>query len=150
MRKHLLFLAALVALASAANGSLNVQSDRAGLKVYLDNELIGTTPVKGHSIEPGEHWVSMFPSDSSEAGYDRLKSGSFGEKLKAVWYLSRVDKGTVRTVVGSGETKNVFLNLKHVDRAPGQAKWAAAGIMSIPFVVGAALGLVIGLVSAGN
>ena len=150
MTKYLVLIVVLLGVGAAQPGNLSVQSERTGLKVYLDNELIGTTPIVNHPVEPGEHWLSFFPTDSSESRYDDISGGDIGAKLDAVWYLARVSKGTVRVTVAPGETRSVFLSVRAAERAPDQARWLAAGCLSAPFIIGVALGIVVMLLAGGK
>jgi len=136
-------------LAAAGTGLLNVQADRAGLVVYLDNDSIGTTPLLNHPVESGEYWVSIFNPDSTQSHYYVLQSGSLDERLGTLWQLARVNKGTTRIAVRSGESRSVFFSLRQVERAPAQAKWLTAGCIGVPFLLGGLLGALIAILARG-
>jgi hypothetical protein len=144
-----LLLIAAGALAAAGTGSLSVQADRAGLVVYLDNDSIGTTPLVNHPVEPGEYWVSIFNPDSTQNHYYVLQSGGIGARLSTLWQLARVNKGTTRIAVQSGENREVFFSLQQIARAPAQAKWLTAGCVSVPFLLGGLLGALIAILARG-
>ena len=150
MSKYItLLLVAAGALAAAGTGFLGVQADRAGLVVYLDNDSIGITPLTNHPVEPGEYWVSIFDPDSTQNLYYVLQSGSLGARLGTLWQLARVNKGTTRVAIQSGERRDVFFSLQQVARAPAQAKWLAAGCVSVPFLLGGLLGALIAILAHG-
>jgi hypothetical protein len=149
MAKYLWLSILAAGIASAGNGLLSVQSDRAGLVVYLGNDSIGCTPVVNHPVEPGDYWVSIFNPDSTQDRYYVLESGSLGDRLNTLWYLAGVGKGTARVNVQSGETRQLFISLRQAQRAPAQAKWLAAGCIGAPFLLGALLGALIAIL-AGN
>jgi hypothetical protein len=147
MIKYLWLSILAAGIASADNGLLSVQSDRAGLVVYLGNDSIGCTPVVNHPVEPGDYWVSIFNPDSTQDRYGVLESGSLGDRLNTLWYLARVGKGTARVNVRSGEYHQLFISLRQADRAPAQAKWIAAGCVAAPFLLGALLGALIAVLA---
>jgi hypothetical protein len=150
MTKYLALMALWLGVAAAQPGNLSVRSERAGSKVYLDNELIGTTPIVDRPVEPGEHWLSFFPTDSSEERYNDIANGDIGTKLAAVWYLARIGKGTVRVTITPGEKRSIFLSTRAVERAPTEAKWLATGCISAPFILGVAIGIVVMLLAGGK
>lgn len=150
MLRFLVLLSILITISFAQQGYLNVQADQSGLKVYLEDELIGTTPIYRHPVEPGEYWVSLFPSDSSETRYNDLTGGDLATRLSALWYLARVQKGTVRVRIAAGETRDVFLSMRAVERAPCVAKWQAAGCASAPFALGVGIGILIMLLAGSR
>jgi hypothetical protein len=139
-----------MAASAARNGTLNVQSDQAGLKVYLDGEAVGATPLVNYPLEPGEHWVSIFNPDSVRRQYDVITSGGPGDKLGTLWYLAKVEKGTARINLAAGETKSLFLSLKQAEQASCAAKWKAGACLSAPFLFGILLGVVITLLAHGG
>jgi hypothetical protein len=145
------WLAFLIAssVAAADTGLLSVQSDQAGLTVYLGNDSIGCTPIVNHPVEPGDYWVSIFNPDSTQDRYYVLESGSLGERLNTFWYLAKVNQGTVRVNIQPGETRQLFISLRQAERAPGQAKWLAAGCVGAPFLLGALVGVLIALLAHG-
>lgn len=151
MAKYFLLLGLGLGLGLAEDARLNVQADRAGLRVYLDHELIGLTPITNHVLAPGDYWVSLFNPDSSEGQYQAITSGGLGEKLNSVWYLAKVEKGTKRISVTSGQTVDVFLSMKQAELAPTQAKLTATACVAAPFALGVLLGvLVMLLVGSGH
>lgn len=142
-----LLLAVAGVMAAAGAGSLSVQADRVGLVVYLGDDSIGATPLLNHPVEPGEYWVSIFNPDSTQDHYYVLQSGSLGARLSTLWDLARVNKGTTRVAIQSGESRDVFFSLQQVERAPAQAKWLTAGCISIPFLLGGLLGALIAILA---
>lgn len=142
-----LMIVAAGMVAAADTGYLNVQSDRAGLVVYLDKDSIGSTPITRYPVEPGEYWVSIFHPDSTQRRYDVLQAGSLGERLGTLWYLAKVNKGTTRVAVGLGENREVFLSLRQAEQAPAKAKWLAAGCVCAPLLLGGLLGALIAVLA---
>ena len=109
----------------------------------------GITPLLNHPVEPGEYWVSIFNPDSTQNRYYVLQSGNLGARLGTLWDLARVNKGTTRVAIQSGESRDVFFSLQQVERAPARAKWLAAGCISVPFLLGGLLGALIAILARG-
>jgi hypothetical protein len=147
MAKYLLILGLLSSLSLGEDGRLNVQADQAGLRVYLDHDMIGVTPIVGYPVAPGDYWVSLFDPDSTEEQYPLITSGGIGQKLNSVWYLAKVEKGTKRISVVGGQTLDVFLSMKQAEQAPTQAKLTATACAAAPFALGVLFGVLVMLLA---
>ena len=140
-----LCLALLVSgLAPADSGYLTVKSNSVGIMVYLDGDYLGRTPVEMHPLKPGNYSVSIISNDSLENVYWRMRQGSVGAKLSALWRLAAVNAGTASVRVESGKVTEVAIDYGKVLNAPTEAKLIACGSIGGVFLVGAAVGLLIG------
>ncbi len=128
----------------ADSGYLTVRSNSIGIAVYLDGEYLGRTPVEMHQLKPGSYSVSIISNDSLENVYWRMRQGSVGAKLSALWRLAAVNAGTASVRVESGKVTEVAIDYGKVLNAPTEAKLIACGSVGGLFLVGAAVGLLIG------
>jgi hypothetical protein len=129
-----------LALDITSNGLLNISSDPAGLKIYLDGDFIGLTPIYNYSVQPGEYTVSLFSSDTIEAKYWNLTAGSIGSKISTLWDLSKVGAATQKVIIKSNQLSSVVFSMRSINRAPTKAKLATACCIgtgfSVAFIIG--------------
>jgi len=122
------------------SGYLYVNSNPMGLKVYLDGDSIGHTPIRNYLLKSGEYTVSLFSSDTIENQYWRLSNGGLGDKYSALSDLAKVGAGTKQVVIKSNQTSNIFFSLRSINRAPNKIKFATVCCIgtgfSISFLIG--------------
>jgi hypothetical protein len=122
------------------NGYLNVNSNPTGLKVYLEGDSIGVTPIQNYSIKPGEYSISLFSSDTIESKYWNLSSGGLGSKYSALLDLSKVGAGTKKVVIKPIQVSKIFFSMPKINRAPTKVKLATTCCIgsgfSIAFLIG--------------
>ncbi|MCX7784999.1 MAG: PEGA domain-containing protein [candidate division WOR-3 bacterium] len=109
-------------LGAQDNGFLSVYSEPSGLRIYLDGDFIGTTPIINYPYKPGEYSISIFSSDTIEQKYWRLTSGSLASRLSALWDLSKAGAGTKRVKISSNQNIEIFFSLPKINRTPTKAK----------------------------
>jgi hypothetical protein len=131
-------------LPPADSGYLTVKSNSVGISVYLDGEYLGRTPVEMHRLKPGNYSVSIISNDSLEKVYWHIREGKVGAKLSALWRLAAVNAGTYPVRVESGRVTEVLIDYGRVLNAPMETKLIAFGSIGGLFLVGAAVGLLIG------
>ena len=134
----------LSGLAPADSGYLTVKSNSVGIAVYLDGEYLGRTPVEMHRLKPGTYSVSIISNDSLENVYWRIREGKLGAKLSSLWRLAAVNAGTASVRVESGKLTELTIDYGRVLNAPTETKLIAFGSIGGVFLVGAAVGLLIG------
>jgi len=134
----------LSGLAPADSGYLTVKSNSVGIAVYLDGDYLGRTPVEMHRLKPGTYSVSIISDDSLENVYWHIRQGKVGAKLSALWRLAAVNAGTSSVRVESGRVTEVMIDYGEVLNAPTETKLIACGSIGGVFLVGAAVGLLIG------
>ena len=137
-------LLSLSVLAPADSGYLTVKSNSIGIAVYLDGDYLGRTPVEMHRLKPGTYSVSIISDDSLENVYWHIRQGKVGAKLSALWRLTAVNAGTSSARVESGRVTEVMIDYGKVLNAPTETKLIAFGSIGGLFLVGAAVGLLIG------
>jgi hypothetical protein len=137
----------LSGLAPADSGYLTVRSNSVGIAVYLDGDYLGRTPVEMHQLKPGDYSVSIISNDSLENVYWRMRQGSVGAKLSSLWRLAAVNAGTNSVRVESGKVTEVKIDYGKVLNAPTEAKLIACGTTGGLFLIGAAVGFLIGWLS---
>ena len=140
----LCLIALLSGLAPADSGYLTVKSNSVGIAVYLDGDYLGRTPVEMHQLKPGTYSVSIISNDSLENVYWRLRQGKVGAKLSSLWRLAAVNAGTASVRVESGKVTEVMIDYGKVLNAPTETKLIVFGSIGGVFLVGAAVGLLIG------
>ena len=140
-----LLVALVVAQVPADSGFITIRSNVPGIAVYLESEYIGRTPIERSAHRPGSYILSIASNDSIEQLYARLRTGSVGKRLPAVWSLVGVDAGTQRVTIRSGQVTDVFVDYAAVLSAPSRAKWLTGCAVGGIFGIGAVIGLVIGL-----
>jgi len=128
----------------ADSGYLTVRSNSIGIAVYLDGEYLGRTPVEMHRLKPGSYSVSIISNDSLENVYWHIRQGNVGAKLSSFWRLAAVNAGTSSVRVESGKVTEVTIDYGKVLNAPTEAKLIACGSIGGLFLVGAAVGFLIG------
>lgn len=147
----IIFLSSLYfPLNAEENGFLSVYSEPSGLRIYLDGDFIGTTPILNYAYKPGEYSISIFSSDTIEQKYWRITSGSLGSRLSAVWDLSKVGAGTQRVKIISNQNSEVFFSLKKINRAPTKMKLATTCCLGTSFSVAFLVGYLVAHIIAGN
>jgi hypothetical protein len=120
-------------------GYLTVTADLDSLPVFVDDDLIGSTPVLKYALKADEYNVGFFPQDSVEAASWRLKDGSLG----ALWKIARYSEGIVKVRIVANSVTTVVLNYKKVQAAPGKAKLKVFGCLGGTFVLGVISGVVV-------
>ena len=140
-------LVALMTLGQATpEGYITVKSNLPGLRVFLEGEFLGRTPIENEPVEPGSYMLSVASNDSLERLYDNLRHGGLSRKLSSVWSLTGIDAGTQRVEIESRNVTEVFVDYGAVLSAPTKAKWTAGCGVGGVFGLGAILGLIIGLI----
>jgi hypothetical protein len=134
----------LSGLAPADSGYLTVRSNSVGIAIYLDGDFLGQTPVEMHRLKPGEYSASIISNDSLENVYWRIREGKLGAKLSSLWRLAAVNAGTASVRVESGKLTELTIDYGRVLNAPTEAKLITFGSVGGVFLVGAAVGLLIG------
>jgi hypothetical protein len=134
----------LSGLAPADSGYLTVKSNSVGIAVYLDGDYLGRTPVEMQRLKPGEYSVSIISNDSLENVYWRLRQGKVGAKLSSLWRLAAVNAGTASVRVEGGKLTELTIDYGRVLNAPTEAKLITFGSIGGLFLIGAAVGLLIG------
>ena len=137
-------LLVLFSLPPADSGYLTVKSNSVGISVYLDGEYLGRTPVEMHRLKPGSYSVSIISNDSLEKVYWHIREGKVGAKLSALWKLAAVNAGTYPVRVENGRVTEVLIDYGRVLNAPTETKLIAFGSIGGLFLIGAAVGLLIG------
>ena len=137
----------LSGLAPADSGYLTVRSNSVGIAIYLDGEYLGRTPVEMHQLKPGDYSVSIISNDSLENVYWRIRQGNIGAKLSSLWRLAAVNAGTNSVRVEGGKVTEVKIDYGKVLNAPTEAKLIACGTTGGLFLIGAAVGFLIGWLS---
>jgi hypothetical protein len=131
-------------LPPADSGYLTVKANSVGISIYLDGEYLGRTPVEMHRLKPGSYSVSIISNDSLEKVYWHIREGKVGAKLSALWRLAAVNAGTYPVRVESGRVTEVLIDYGRVLNAPTETKLIAFGSIGGLFLIGAAVGLLIG------
>ncbi len=125
------------------SGFLNVNSDPLGLKVYLDGDSIGNTPIRNYMLKPGEYTVSLFSSDTIEDKYWRLSNGGLGDKYSALSDLTKVGAGTKQVVIKTNQASSVFFSLRSVNHAPNKIKLGTACCIGTGFTISFLIGFLV-------
>ena len=88
--------------------TLNIICDTKGLPIYVDNQLVGNTPLDhGIDVLPGWHKVGYFPDNYSED----LKSRTSKEKmLNDILVMGRLD-----VYIEEGKEETIVLNYQTLD-----------------------------------
>lgn len=113
-------------------GYLTVTADQDSLPVYVDNELIGLTPIVKYPLSPDQYTVGFFPEDSIETASWRLKNGSIG----ALWQLARYGEGVAEVEIAPDRVSSVYLDHVAVMKAPGRAKLKVGACLGSTFLLG--------------
>lgn len=125
-------LAFLLLCAELNAGYLTVTADRDSLPIYVDNELIGLTPIVRYALPPDQYTVGFFPEDSIETASWRLKNGSIG----ALWQLARYGEGVSEVTIASDRVSSVYLDHRAVASAPTRAKLKVGACLGSTFLLG--------------
>lgn len=124
--KTMLLIAIIISFSYAqeksTNGYLTVNSNPIGLKIYLEGDLIGTTPIQNHELPAGNYSISLFASDTIEEKYWQLANAGVSGRLSALWDLTKVGAASQRVEIRPNRSSEVFFSLKKVNRAPTKAK----------------------------
>ncbi|MEO0052905.1 MAG: PEGA domain-containing protein [candidate division WOR-3 bacterium] len=97
MMSLLIFAGLISGLASP--GFLSVNSQPAGMPVYVEGESVGITPLMRHQLEPGNYWVTVVSNDSLERLYQTVRTAAPGRRLAALWSLARIDAASTRVEI---------------------------------------------------
>jgi hypothetical protein len=123
-----------------SNGYLNVNSDPLGLKVYLDGDSIGYTPIRNYPVRPGEYSISLFSSDTIEDQYWKLANSGITGKYYALFELAKIGAGTKQVEIKTNQTSNVFFSLRSINRTPNKIKLGTACCIGTGFTISFLIG----------
>jgi len=126
-----------------SNGYLNVNSDPSGLKVYLDGDSIGYTPITNYSVKSGTYSVSLFSSDTIEDKYWQLANAGLSGKYYALSDLAKIGVGTKQVEIKVNQTSNVFFSLSSVNHVPTKIKLGTACCLGTGFTVAFLIGYLV-------
>lgn len=126
-----------------SSGYLNVNSDPLGLKVYLDGDSIGYTPIRNYLLKPGEYTVSLFSSDTIESQYWKLSNGGLGDKYSALSDLAKAGAGTKQVVIKLNQASTIFFSLHQVNHAPNKIKLYTACCIGAGFTISFLIGFLV-------
>jgi|UniRef100_A0A7V3PU96 hypothetical protein len=126
-------------------GFLTVNSQPAGLPVYVEGEKVGLAPVEKYQLEPGRYWVTVVPNDSLERLYETVRAGRLGQRLTALWTLARIDAASAQVEVFPGMETRVEISSRLMEKSACRAKWLFGGSVFGLFSLGTVVGLVIGM-----
>ncbi len=125
------------------SGQLTVNSNPIGLKIYLEGDFIGITPIQNYKLASGKYSVSLFASDTIEEKYWQLANAGFSGKLFALWELTKAGTGTQQIEIKPNQVSELFFSLKKVNRAPARAKWTATCCVGTGFSFAFILGYLV-------
>lgn len=125
------------------NGYLTVNTDKPGVNVYLEGDLIGTTPITNYSLATGEYSVSLYNSKVIENEYWNLRNAKLCRKLSALWQLTRIDAATNQVNIIPNKATKVSFYTARINRAPTLAKCALGGSILGIFGLGILTGVLI-------
>jgi hypothetical protein len=125
------------------SGFLNVNSEPIGLKVYLDGDSIGYTPIRNYLLKPGKYTVSLFSSDTIESQYWKLSNGGLGDKYSALSDLAKTGAGTKQVVIKTNRASSIFFSLRSVNRAPNKIKLGTACCIGTGFTISFLIGFLV-------
>ena len=125
------------------NGYLTVNTDKPGVNVYLDGNLVGITPITNYSIASGEYSVSLYDSKSIENEYWNLRNSGPFRKLSALWQLTRIDAATQRVKIIPNQTTKISFYTSRINCAPTLAKCMFGGSIVGIFGLGILTGVLI-------
>jgi hypothetical protein len=114
------------------HGYLNVNADVESLAIYVDDELIGKTPIVKYPLMPGKYNVGFFPQGKVEEASWQLKNGKIG----ALWKIAKYSEGIVKVRIEEDKITTVTLNYDKVKKAPGKAKLKASCCLGGTFILG--------------
>lgn len=126
-----------------SNGFLNVNSDPIGLKIYLDGDSIGRTPIQNYALNPSEYSVSLFSSDSIEEKYWKLTIGGISSRFSSLLDLTKIGAATQRVVIKPNKISPVFFSVRQINRTPTKAKLATTCCLGTGFSIAFLLGFLI-------
>jgi hypothetical protein len=126
-------------------GYLNINSNPTRLKVYLDGDSIGFTPILNYPISAGEYSVSLFSSDSIEQKYWNLSVGGISSRFGTLMDLTKVGAGTKRVEVKTNKVSEVFFSLNKINREPNKVKLYSTCCIGTGFITAAVIGYVVRL-----
>ncbi len=126
-------------------GFLTVNSQPAGMPVYIEGEFAGAAPVVRHQLEPGRYWVTVVANDSLDRLYEALRSGGPGRRLSALWSLARIDAASTQVEILPGMETRVEISGRQMEQSACRAKWIFGGSVCGLFGLGTVLGLVLGM-----
>lgn len=124
-------------------GYLTVNSNPIGLRIYLEGDFIGVTPLQNYKIVPGNYSVSLFSSDTIEQKYWNLANASICGKVSALWELSKAGAGTQQVEIQPNQSSEVFFSLKKVNRTPTRLKLGATCCIGTGFSFAFILGYLV-------
>ncbi|MEO0079684.1 MAG: PEGA domain-containing protein [candidate division WOR-3 bacterium] len=137
-------LALLFIAQPSDHGLLTVRSEPAGIAIYLDGDLLGTTPIERLPVNAGTYTVTIVSSDSLEELYWQARNGRLGQRLAALWTLARIDAGTAQVEIKAGHETAVFISSRTMAAAASRAKLlSCAGVTGL-LGLGVLLGVLIG------
>jgi len=123
-----------------SSGYLNVNSDPMGLKVYLDGDSIGYTPIRNYLVRSGTYSVSLFLSDTIENQYWKLSNSGISGKYSALSELAKIGAGTKQVEIKSNQVSSIFFSLRSINRAPNKIKLGTACCIGTGFTISFLIG----------
>ncbi len=105
---------------------LSVVSSPAGANVFLDNMLVGQTPLDSFQITSGEHTIGLV-----KEGFERLDTGLVVAErgIVGLWFtLKRSFSGTTLTVFSSPSGANAYLDGEFIGITPVTSYPAEPGV----------------------
>ncbi len=128
---------------STTNGYLTVNTDKPGVNVYLDGELIGATPILNFSVKSGEYSISLYDTKTIENEYWNLRKAGLLQKMLSFWQLIRIDAATQRVRVNPNRTTKISFYTSRINCAPTLAKFIFGGTIIGIFGLGFLTGILI-------
>lgn len=125
------------------NGYLTVNTDKPGVNVYLEGDLIGTTPITNYSLGAGEYSISLYDSKVIENEYWNLRNAKLFRKLSTLWQLTRIDAATEQVNIIPNKTTKISFYTARINRAPTLVKCAFGGSILGIFGLGILTGILI-------
>ncbi|MBS4014915.1 MAG: PEGA domain-containing protein [Candidatus Latescibacteria bacterium] len=141
----LIVFSLIYAVEMQTDGYLTVNSHPFGLKIYLEGEFIGLTPIQNFKLAPGSYSVSLFSSDTIEQKYWNLANAGVCGKLSALSELSKAGAGTQQVEIQPNHSSEVFFSLQKVNRAPTRLKLGTTCCVGTGFSLAFILGYLVAI-----
>lgn len=136
-------LVIVILISMPTTGYLSVDAMETKVNVYLDGDLIGTTPIINYPIAPGEYSVSLYDSKSIENEYWQLKDSEPFQKIKSLWQLIRIGAATQRVKIMPNQTTKITFYPKRIKCAPTAAKIILGSSIISIFGIGVLTGVLV-------
>jgi len=111
---------------NAAPSGLAVQSNPPQAEVYLDQTLIGETPIKTEDIGPGQHQLKI-----TKAGYVPFEKSFTAQKGKTQTFSVGLKKIFLLQIFSNPAQAEVFINDKYMGLTPYRQKTASGRLLSL-------------------